>query len=688
MSDQGHFKNKSRTARAKRFQYKWFDGNPAWKTWVKEVPNEPTKYFCKACKTTLTCGLTEIKKHSGAEIHLRNMMTAQNLDCNISDSKITDSTFSAGTNSEQAEMAQPGSEEDFNFEDRVKMAEIRLSVFFVEKNVPFAISSDLLLLMKDIGKEPGILKSMYLGRTKLTHIVNNVLCRQVTNRISTILKENKFSVYEEKILNVMNEKWFPLMVRYVEPKTLRIKCELLQMIHLGAINSSASKIFQSFKTELLKKNIPLQSIVSLVSYNISTVNKNSFETKLIENNPDLVALPCVCHYSALAVKVACKVLPQNCRRFIKSVSTIINNSPEKIDTSQDSNMSSEKSSYAAVGWLSRHKYIEGILEVWDTLDNFLTKQACKDISADLHSIFQDPATKAYVIFLKFTLDTFKRYNDKFQTQETVIHELQPSSMELLLWFLRKFIKSALLNSEIFDHTVRNLIFSDPVNQLPLEEIDFGDECKQYLQDRLNQGVLSETDVKLVQGCCLQFYVKASEYICNHLPIDNLFLQHVNVFASRSALYDCDRDSTFRKVLQVKRRLRDMLDEDSIESEWRSLYEISPIIKDELSKLSFDDMWMKISLFSTDEGKLCFPNLRSLLSVVRTIPHSNTEAKRVYSLIPETSKKKRNLSIETLNSICVINYYLRSTNETARTMTMTREHLDLTNSANVYKIKSE
>ena len=235
----------------------------------------------------------------------------------------------------------------------------------------------------------------------------------------------------------------------------------------------------------------------------------------------------------------------------------------------------------------------------------------------------------------------------------------------------------------FGHIVRKKNFSDRNNQLPLEEIDFGFECKEYLQKLLDQKICSKTEVDLIRENCLQFYVKASEQIRARLPIDDIFLHNVAVFGSKTALFDCDRDSTIRKVLQVNRRLGKLVDEELLQNEWKYLYEIDSVKKIEWSKLCFDDMWIKIGFFSTDEGKLCFPNLRSLLSVVRTLPHSNAEAERVFSLIPDAKTKKRNsMSIETLNSICVIKYALKDNNNTARTMAVTREHLNHMTTKNI------
>jgi len=173
-------------------------------------------------------------------------------------------------------------------------------------------------------------------------------------------------------------------------------------------------------------------------------------------------------------------------------------------------------------------------------------------------------------------------------------------MELLLWFLQKFIKPALLKPETFGHIVRKLNFSDHNNQLPLEEIDFGFECKEYLQEQLNQEICSKMEVDLIRENCLQFYVKASEQIRNRLPIDDSFLYNVAVFGSKTALFDCNRDSTVLKVLQVNRRLGKLV-EKLVEKEWKYLYGIDLITKVEWSKLCFDDMWTKISLSSTKEN---------------------------------------------------------------------------------------
>jgi len=181
-----------------------------------------------------------------------------------------------------------------------------------------------------------------LGRTKLTQI-KVVVHRQETDWISKVLRENKFAVYEDETSDITNDKWLLLTVRYAEPKTLQVRCELLQMIHLDASDCSANNIIESFKNELLKKNISLWLIASLAYDNTSVmIDKNSsFKTKLTEKNLNLITLPCVCYFAALAAKGACEIILKDYERFIKGISTFISGNPKRTAIFRDFQMSSK-----------------------------------------------------------------------------------------------------------------------------------------------------------------------------------------------------------------------------------------------------------------------------------------------------------------------------------------------------------
>nr|XP_034194561.1 uncharacterized protein LOC117610839 [Osmia lignaria] len=134
-----------------------------------------------------------------------------------------------------------------SLQDKVKIAEIRYAAFFAEHNVALSIATDFLALMQDIGKDPGVLERIRVGRTKCTQIINNVLCVRETERIVDSIRNAKFSIHEDETSNSTNDKWLTLAVRYVEPCSFVVRTELLQLIHLDASDCSAEKIFKSFR---------------------------------------------------------------------------------------------------------------------------------------------------------------------------------------------------------------------------------------------------------------------------------------------------------------------------------------------------------------------------------------------------------------------------------------------------------
>jgi len=55
------------------------------------------------------------------------------------------------------------------------------------------------------------------------------------------LHNNKFSVLVHEISDLTNDKWMTFLVQYVDPQTLDVRTELLELIHLDTSDCSAEK---------------------------------------------------------------------------------------------------------------------------------------------------------------------------------------------------------------------------------------------------------------------------------------------------------------------------------------------------------------------------------------------------------------------------------------------------------------
>ncbi|XP_066587622.1 protein FAM200A-like [Prorops nasuta] len=628
---------KEKKSSSKKFQIDWYDEYPSWENWVLRVTGRDDLFVCLACEKMYSCGVSQIKRHAGQKNHIENMIKK----------KIPlDDEIAYPTTSEN---------DQFRFNDGVKAAELKVAAFFAEHQIAFENSRELLLLFQEIGKEPDVLQSMTLGKTKIRNIITKVLCPYETERVSEDLKRHRFSVFVDETTDSTNEKKMTLITRHVDSKSLRTQDNLQNLINLDAKDCSADKIFNAFKNELNKREIPLTNIIGLSCDNASVMigRNDPFKTRLLNIRPQLIIMPCICHSSALTASSACKTLPNECTIFIKKIVSFINGSTKRFAIFKEFQESFENNTknlvkYGETRWLSRQKCIERILEKWDTIHKLLVEQQLEKIkeAEELLIIMENSETKAYLYFLENILRKFNTFN-------------------------------ALFKQDVFLPFVRNARFSRNENLLPIETINIGPNCASYLKIMLKEKKITEAQVKTIRQNCLSFFIKASEEIRDSFPIFDNLLENLSIFGKDVTLFDQDREASSFQLMQICRRLGNY-NENEIINEWESLnVKESDIRKKYWSKLEFDDMWIAIYSAQNEKEELRYPQLRKLLSVVRSLPHSNAEAERCFSMLPDIKSKKRNRLVhETVNATCVIKYALRVSNETPISMNITKKHLQI------------
>ncbi|XP_066598799.1 zinc finger protein 862-like [Prorops nasuta] len=654
---------------AKKFQIEWYDEYPSWENWVLRVTGRDDLFVCLACEKINVCGLSQIKRHAVQKRHIENMIKK---------------------NMPLDEIAYPTTSDNdtFRFNDRVKAAELKVAAFFAQHHIPFKNSKELLLLFQEIGKESDVLQSMTLGKTKVRNIITKVLCPYETERVSEDLKRHRFSVFVDETTDSTNEKKMTLITRHVDSKSLCIQDNLLHLINLDAKDCSADKIFHAFNNEMNRREIPVSNVIGLSCDNASVMigKHDSFKTRLLNISPKLVTMPCICHSSALAASNACKSLPNECTIFIKKIVSFINGSTKRYAIFKEFQQSFEDNTKNLVKYAETQQQLEKIKE-----------------TEELLIIMENIEIKAYLYFLEHVLRRFNTFNTLFQSKETKIHLLK-NVQEIFFYFSCKHIQGVSLTAayrrfvlvdysaqedalsvtivlsaiqDVFLPFVRNARFSRNENLLPIETINIGSNCAGYLETMLKEKKMTESQVKTIRQNCLSFLIKASEEIRDRFPIFDNFLENLNIFEKDKALFDQDREASSFQLLQLCRRLG-TFSENTIIKEWESLYaKESCDVKKYWSKLEFDDMWKAICSAQHENKEIRYPQLRKLLNLVRSLPHSNAEAERCFSMLPDIKSKKRNRLVhDIVNATCVIKYALRRSKETPISMNITKKHLQL------------
>ena len=115
-----------------------------------------------------------------------------------------------------------------------------------------------------------------------------------------------------------------VFVRYVDPQTLNVRTELLELIHLDASDCSVEKLFTTFRTETWKKQIPFSNILALSCDNTSvmTGKYESFKTKLQNHCKNLITMSCPCHASALVANATCSTIPEAYEVLLRKVTSL------------------------------------------------------------------------------------------------------------------------------------------------------------------------------------------------------------------------------------------------------------------------------------------------------------------------------------------------------------------------------
>jgi len=226
--------------------------------------------------------------------------------------------------------------------------------------------------------------------------------------------------------DISDNKVMCVLVRYISPLNKKITTQLLELLLLDATDCSANKIFELFKNLLEEKEIPIKNIIGLACDNASVMVgcNNSFMSRLKLEVPELITLNCTCHLSALVTNKACEKLPLSCEKLIKGVATYISGSAKRcavLGEFQDF-FNVERYQilkFSNTRWLSLQKCVVRLLENWEVLKNYFILAVVEDKSKSAKIILEylnDNLIKAYLLFLKYSLNFLNNFNALFQSR--------------------------------------------------------------------------------------------------------------------------------------------------------------------------------------------------------------------------------------------------------------------------------
>ncbi|EFN72089.1 hypothetical protein EAG_03057, partial [Camponotus floridanus] len=178
-----------------KFQEQWLQIE-LFKPWLRKVSHDENLFFCSFCDKSMRGDLSKIYRHAESKAHIeicKIKTETKNTNENIN---ITDDSL-------------------LSFEERKNIAEIRYAALIADKNISHQTAKEIVNFFQHIGKDPNVLKSMSMGRTKCKSIITNVLCPVETDRVVNKIQNTKFSIFIDETSDITNDKWMTFPVRYV-----------------------------------------------------------------------------------------------------------------------------------------------------------------------------------------------------------------------------------------------------------------------------------------------------------------------------------------------------------------------------------------------------------------------------------------------------------------------------------------
>ncbi|XP_033339072.2 uncharacterized protein LOC117227705 isoform X1 [Megalopta genalis] len=403
--------------------------------------------------------------------------------------------------------------------------------------------------------------------------------------------------------------------------------------------------------------------------NVMVGKDQSFVTSFKERNPEVVIISCICQKLNLIAIHACKFMPDDVNKLVHRIFNYIGQSGKKKQELEELQMFVSRHRMlepSETRWLSVHECIVKLLEQWAILLKYFEDQNnayTTEILEDLNS----SCIKAYLEFLNYTLKIITRYNTIFQSKQTQISTMVEQCYDLLKDLGCNFLKLNIV------HNV-NLHEVDPYNEgnlLPLNEMNIG--CKS--KSTISECVKSEK-VKQFYTNCQNFYQAAFQSAVDTLPFNDIFLRSLKFLQPSVALDLQKHENHIENILQ---KFKSKFDDEVVLQEWYFLGFLEEETKSALLSLNVYDFWIKMIEISDNKAQK-FKNICKLALLCLTLPNSNTEIEKLFSLVNNIKTKKRNrLGHRMVEALCRINVELNSMDSKCCNYPITEEILKNFNS---------
>lgn len=638
--------------RKNTFRDAWLQ-DPDFALWLQKC-EDPYKARCIVCKKTLITGKSTLQKHNRTLLHKRNMKGKKNEEEGVVKKS---STF---------------------ISENIKEAELRFCLDIVEHCKSFNSFDHIVRMIQTALPDSNIIKNVSFKRTKISSIIKNVINKSVISETTKILQNKLLSVLIDESIDISETKNLCILSRYIHEG--KIQTYLLDLVYIK--DTTSEHLYECFLQSLEKHNLSLKNIVvvPIDNTNIMLGKYNSLISCLLKDK-EIDVFPCICHSMHLIACRACECLPTHVEEFVHSIYSYFSKNPKRqniLESTQNLIKVARQKVIqpSANRWLALLECIKNILTQWTVLFSIFAEANIEKKSAIAKKIFHNfkcPYTKAYLQFLNYILRLITDFNMLFQSSEILIHCLLPECFRFLRCLGGHFIKPNYMEAP----NLHEIDIYDENNIRPLEEIIIGEEALITLKETKNINT-KDNNKKILEFYVniKKFYQCAFENTVKKISFGDQILNSLEFLNPNIALNIKNHKNQLNLILE---KFKSKFNTYDVKDEWHLLpFYFSQEEKEKLLQLNISEFWDEV-------GKIYkFQNIAKVANLCLSLPHSNIDMERCFSIIAEIKTKDRNrLKPEMISALTRIKLDLENKNTNCMNYEITDEMLQLFNS-NMYK----
>ena len=220
------------------------------------------------------------------------------------------------------------------------------------------------------------------------------------------------------------------------------------------------------------KTAVLPGKMSLDSASVMVGRRNSVLSRVIQQQPEVFSLGCVCHLAALCA-AAIKKIPIPIDGLLIDIYYHFKHSSKRYYEFAEILQEFEGIAplnivkHCPTRWLSLERAVKRLLLLWPALRAYFDREKTTNARASwVADSLMSPETKVWFHFVAFALKPLNAFNTTLQTSSSKIGTMQRDMCQLLRTFLSNFIRPECLttvtDNEISDFDYRNSEFHSSV----------------------------------------------------------------------------------------------------------------------------------------------------------------------------------------------------------------------------------